>query len=387
MKRIITLLAVLLLVGVNLLAQETNPSRTQFMFRGYGQAGFDYMTSKNDTTANFIGMGISPIFLIKHGDRFLFETEMELELENGELEVALEYADLMYTINNYLMIRAGKFLLPVGTFLERMHPAWINRLSTKPLGLEDDGIAPESDIGVELRGAAPIGGTTINYSLFVTNGPSLRDGSEEPEEAGMLNFENWIDNNNNKFVGGRIGFLPLYNSSMEIGWSFYKGKVGDKNSIYKDVNAFIWAADFSYVKQISAIKGVLDIKGQYNNTKVSDAYYPVAGETRDTTDTYTFNNTSQSYYGQLSYRPSMASSKFLKNLEIVGRYCHVDTPKGAAWEYDRDELAFGLNYWISWRQVVKLSYALKTDNPISTSPEGTAKLNTNAIYLHWAIGF
>jgi hypothetical protein len=387
MKKTILLFIGLLIFGQVILAQDTNPGRTQFMVRGYGHAGLDYLTTPNGSEFSYVGAAFSPIFIFKQGDRFMFETELEFELDKNQLNIGFEYADLMYVINKYVMIRGGKFLLPFGTFMERLHPAWINRLSSKPLGFGHDGIAPASGIGFELRGAVPIGGATINYSLYTTNGPTLKDGSMEPEEAGMLMFENYIDNNNNKAIGGRIGYLPLYNSSMEFGASFYTGKVGDKGSVYEDVKAFLWALDFSFVKQISTIKGVVDIKAQYSQTQVSEAYYPLISESRDSLDTYTFNNLSQAYYAQLSYRPSQSRNDFLKNVELVSRYSQLKTPEGSDWESNINELSFGLNYWVTWRQVVKISYSFINSEGGHDAPEGAGTQKSSALMVHWAVGF
>lgn len=387
MKKSFILLIGFLILGNIIHAQDSKSGRTQFMVRGYGHAGLDYLTTPVDSELSYVGAAFAPIFLFKQGDRFMFESELEFVLEDNKLEINLEYANLMYVVNKYLMIRAGKFLLPFGTFMERLHPAWINRLSSKPLGFGHDGIAPASGIGVELRGAAPIGASTINYSIYSTNGPKLKDGSEEPEEAGMLDFENYVDNNINKFIGGRLGYLPLSNSSMEIGLSYLTGKVGDKGSIYEDVTASLWAADFSYVKQISAVKGVLDIKAQYNQTYVSDAYYSEDEQKRDSADSYTFSNLSQAYYAQLSYRPSMAENKFLKNLEFVTRYSQLNTPEGSDWESNINELSFGLNYWITWRQVIKVNYSFINSEGGHDAEEGAGTQKSNALFVHWAIGF
>jgi len=387
MKRIIIITTCLVLVFNYMAAQDSKLGKTQFMVRGYGHAGLDYFSTEGEVNSSYIGGAFAPIFIFKQGNRFLFEAELEFELEDNELKIGLEYANLMYSINDYLMVRAGKFLLPFGTFMERLHPAWINRLSSKPLGFGHDGIAPSSGVGIELRGAAPIGNTVINYSIYSTNGPRLKDGSIEPEEAGMLNFENYTDNNNNKAIGGRVGYLPLSNSSLEIGASYFTGKAGDKGSQYEDVRASLWSLDLSFVKQISPLKGVLDIKGQYNQTSVSSANYFDIEETRDTSSSYTFNNLSSAYYAQLSYRPSMVENNILKNLEVVTRYSQLKTPEGSGWESDVNELSFGLNYWISWRQVIKLSYSNTNSTGGHDNEDGVGEQKSNALYLHWAIGF
>ncbi len=359
------------------------PSKTQFMLRGYGHTGFEYMDSGDETESTFLGAAFAPIFLYKHSDRLMFEAELEFELEGDELEVGLEYADVMYVLNKNMTVRAGKFLLPFGTFMERLHPAWINRLPNRPLGFGHDGIAPSSGIGVELRGAFDLGGPTFNYSVYATNGPRLKDGAEEPEEAGMLMFQNYEDNNLGKAYGGRLGILPFSDSSTELGFSAYTtSSTGEENSEYEDVGAFLFALDFSFVKQISGLGGVVDVKAQYNNSNVDTATYFELED--DILEEYSFDNQSDSFYGQLSYRPTMASSDFMKKLEFVGRYSDFNAPEGAEWEEKSTQYAFGLNYWLSWRSVVKLSYQT-TETEGGHDSDGIT--NTDGLFVHWAIGF
>lgn len=363
-------------------SQLYKPSKTQFMIRGYGHTGLNFMSAEEEKESSYVGSAFAPIFLFKHSDRLMFEAELEFVLENNELEVGLEYADVMYVLNKNMTVRAGKFLLPFGTFMERLHPAWINRLPTRPLGFGHDGIAPSSGIGVELRGAFDLGGPTLNYSVYSTNGPRLKDGSEEPEEAGLLSFNNYEDNNTSKAFGGRIGILPFADSSTEFGFSAYSTNgVGETDSAYEDIGAFLYSIDFAFIKQIPAIKGFIDIKGQYNNSDVDDATYIETHEDGDEEE-YTFDNKSNSFYTQLSYRPTMASSDFLKKLELVGRYSNLNTPEGAEWEEQSDQYAFGLNYWLTWRSVVKVAYQT-TDSVGGHDGGGT----TNGFFIHWAIGF
>ncbi|UQD57023.1 hypothetical protein [Flavobacterium sp. K5-23] len=367
--------------GDSISVYETyKPSKTQFMIRGYGHTGFNYQTLGDEKESSFVGSAFSPIFLFKHSNKLMFEAELEFELENNSLEIGLEYADVMYIINKYMTVRAGKFLLPFGTFMERLHPAWINRFPTRPLGFGHDGIAPSSGIGVELRGVFDLGGPTINYSVYSTNGPRLKDGSEEPEEAGMLLFQNYEDNNLSKAFGGRLGLLPFADSSTEVGFSAYSTNgTGSTDSEYENVGAFLYALDFSFVKQIPEISGFVDVKAQYNNSKVDKANY-----LNNDSEVYTFDNRSNSFYGQLSYRSTMADSDFLKKLEFVGRYSNFNAPKGAEWEEKSKQFAFGINYWLTWRSLIKLSYQT-TDVNGGHKTAGTTK--TDSVFLHWAIGF
>ncbi len=386
MKKILVLISAIMF-GFQIQAQTYNdfePSKSQFMIRGYGHLGLNSLNTEGEKESSYQGSVFAPIFLFKHSDRLMFEAELEFVLEGNELETGLEYANVMYVLHKNVIVRAGKFLLPFGTFGERLHPSWINRLPTGPLGFGHDGIAPSSGVGVELRGAFEIGKSTLNYAVYSTNGPRLKDGSVEPEEAGMLLFRNFEDNNLSKAYGGRIGFLPFSDSSTEIGVSTYSTNgTGQQGSAYEDVGAFLYALDFSYIKQIPALSGIIDVKSQYNNSSLDKATYSELDE-NGIEEEYTFDNNSNSFYAQLSYRPTMADSDFVKKLEIVGRYSSFNTPEDSEWEEQSTQYAFGLNYWISWRSLIKLSY--QTTNRVG-GHGSTGETTTNGLFVHWAIGF
>lgn len=386
MKKLIILITVVVF-GSQVNGQTYNtfePSKTQFMIRGYGHTGLNSMSDGDEKESSYVGSAFAPIFLFKHSDKLMFEAELEFGLENNELEIGLEYADVMYVLNKNMTVRAGKFLLPFGTFMERLHPAWINRLPTRPLGFGHDGIAPASGIGVELRGAFDLGGPTLNYSVYSTNGPRLNDGSEEPDEAGLLMFQNFEDNNLSKAIGGRLGLLPFADSSTEIGFSAYSTTgSGEEDSEYEDVGAFLYALDFAFIKQIPAISGFVDIKAQYNSSNVDTATFIETHEDGDQ-EAYSFDNQSNSFYTQLSYRPTMADSDFMKKLEFVGRYSNFNAPEGAEWEEKSTQYACGMNYWLTWRSVIKISYqTTETEG----GHDGDGITNTEGFFVHWAIGF
>ncbi|MDG2431129.1 hypothetical protein [Flavobacterium sp.] len=373
------------LVEVALLKKGYKPSKTQFMIRGYGHTGLESVKTNGEKASTYNGGTFAPIFLFKHSDKLMFESELEFQITGGSLDVGLEYADVMYVLNKYMTVRAGKFLLPFGTFMERLHPAWINKMSTKPLGFGHDGIAPSTGVGVELRGAFNIGSSTLNYAVYNTNGPGLKTPTgEEPLEAGMLTFENLKDNNNSRAFGGRIGFLPFDDSSTEIGASYYTtSKVGDRGSIYENLGANLYAFDFSFVKQLPVIIGIIDVKAQYNNSTVDNMTYRVE-ETPGVVENLTFNNNSYSYYAQLSYRPTMLENSFFSKLELVNRISKLKTPIGSGWQTEKKEYSIGLNYWISWRSLIKLNYQTITG---TGGHDVIGDYNQNGLYLHWAIGF
>lgn len=363
--------------------------KTHFMMRGFGQFGLQ--ASSEDVS--FAMTSFNPILLWRHGDHFLFESELEMEYMSNQFEINLGYADASYIISKGLIVRVGKFLLPFGTFTEKFHPSWVNKFSSAPLGFGHDGIAPSADIGAEIRGGLQLGKSKLNYSLYLVNGPGIKDGKEEPEEAGMLSFANSTDNNKNKAIGGRIGYLPLSSSSLEIGASGYYAMPGSEYSPfegdslnedinYNDVTALLAAFDLSYVKIISPLKGIIDVKGQYNLSNVSNANYFNAEDT----SRYTFTNKSSSYYAQLAFRPALADNKILKNMELVGRYSVYNTPQGSLWENNQSQIDVGLNYWFNWRTVLKMSYQIKEGVMGEKEMSGMGNMSSNTFFVHLAFG-
>ena len=389
----------------------TKPGTTNFLLRGYSHAGFQSV----DGNSSFVSGQYAPILMWKQGDRILYESELEVEFEGDGVQFSLEYANISYILNDYAVFRIGYFLTPFGAFNDRIHPAWINKLSTAPLGMGHDPVGPTNEFGAELRGAADLGNSKFNYAVYISNGAILavhdEDSTTAPEVSLTgLNFE---DNNNEKAIGGRFGFLPFSNSTLELGVSTqYTSNIANSDYEFGSIGMLNYAFDLSYVKNsIQAVKGNIDVKAQWNQSNI-DEFEVVLPDG----DQLIFNQKSSAYYAQLAYRPSLVSSPLLSNLEFVGRYSGLDLP-GAPVEHgdeegagqllmsnnnflskslftpdvvgggdapeevhnegDRTQIAFGVNYWTSWRSVIKLTYQI-TDNG-----EGTV----SGFYLHYALGF
>ncbi|MCF6184455.1 MAG: hypothetical protein L3J56_07495 [Bacteroidales bacterium] len=366
---------------IDSLKELSKPGKSKFLLRGYSHSGLE-ITEEN---TSFVGGSFNPIFIYKQSDRLMFESELEFELEDRNLNIGLEYANISYLLTKSLTVRFGKILLPFGIFVDRMHPAWVDKFSSKPLGVGHGGILPGSDIGIELRGASYLGSSKINYSLYVMNGPRLNEGDEEPDEAGQLHYDNFPDNNKNKAIGGRLGFLPLSNSSLEIGFSGMYGKVGSGNSQYADVASKLYAIDISYIQNLPFMQSVLDIKTQYSGVITDNADYRDYDNLVNPDAMYTFTNQNSTTFAQIAIRPAMVNNKILRSFEIAGRYSDLLTPEGSKWASNLNQWEFSLNYWLNWRTVFKLSY--RTTEGEVEYDEGTDSPVGKAFLFHWAIGF
>jgi hypothetical protein len=118
-----------------------------------------------------------------------------------------------------LIIRGGYLVLPFGAYNKRLAAGWINKLATDPIGVDG-----ATDYGVEAEGGFQAGSMKWNYDVAISNGMKLLpDGSLQT--AGIT------DNNRNRTITGRIGWLPFSNSSLELGASVMTGKVGDADLI------------------------------------------------------------------------------------------------------------------------------------------------------------
>src|SRR6266540_6976023 len=320
----------------------------KFLLSGDAYMGLRYSPSLGTTKESFTftNMGVNPVFLWKFRDNLLFEGEVEFQNRNphpngyavGEgLEVELEYCNIAYIVNDYLIIRAGTFFSTMGVFEDWHHQRITNKMISRPLGIGLGGLESGTDLGFNIRGAIPLGTAKLNYSVDFTSGPRLLL-DEDPEEgthAGQLEWEGITDNNLNKAIGARIGILPFSNSSLEIGVSAQHSKIGDYKSAYQNIAVNYTGADLCYNKDIYAIKGTIVFRSQYANQKIDNVSYAIPGDT--TGNKYTFNNKATAYFGQLSYRPTQTTNKFLRKVELAARYGVLDNPKGSKWGADKKQ--------------------------------------------------
>ena len=312
------------------------------------------MVSTKVPTTNSLGdvshFEFSPMFLWRHSDNIM--VEFEPSFNNGGLGV--NWACITYFAYPGIMIRAGYLVLPFGTYNKRLAAGWICKLPTDPISITSSPVG--SDWGIELQGGRQVGKMKISYDVALTNGFTLSaaDGSISNPDV------NSVDNNLGKTVTGRFGWLPLSNSSLEIGASGLWGKAGDANTQYKNVSTAMGALDFQWVYAKKPVS--INIKAEADLQYVTNASYANPAPQTAFDSTY---------------------------LELAVRYSEYQAPKGSAFESRQRQISAGVCYWINWRTVFKVGY----ENLITTNPDNTEigitnlKNVQNILYAQFSVQF
>ena len=310
-----------------------------------GYANVDAIAGSDRQEDGFTAARFAPIFHFQFSDRVLFEGELEIETNaDGETEIATEYATIDLILNDYMALVAGKFLSPIGQFRQNIHPSWINKLPTAPVGFGHGGAAPLSDLGVQLRGGIPLSGSMrANYALFTSNGPTLV--VDEGDGEVKLEAEAASSNADGNFVyGGRVGFLPV--PALELGLSGALGKIGvagghdvsDLAAGEPDRDYTVLGADAVYNLD------TLQLRGEFiQQTVGSEANSAVAGGAVTEELEYT------AWYAQAAYR--VPDTKW----EGVARIGDLDTPDADA---NRSQWSVGVNYLFANHVIIKAAYTV-----------------------------
>lgn len=328
-------------------------SGSRLLIAGYADAGMTISDKESVGGINFIAGRFNPALFFQYGDWLLFESEAEIEIaETGETGFTLEYSQLDLLLHDNATLVIGKFLSPVGQFQERLHPSWINRLADAPAGFGHGGVQPGAEAGVQLRGGVPLGRSRLNYALAVGNGPRL-------DPMGEVMTEGFgRDDNRNKAISGRIGFLPL--PYVELGASFLRAKVegatgeageiesgglaiasgveGANGPVLPAVRYSLWGVDGAYTR------GPWDVRFEYLRG-VRNAI-PIEDEEMESLPRLR----KEAWYGQIAYRLSgLTQHRILQNFEPAIRYgrYQVRGLDKLAEETAERRLDFGLNYWFA----------------------------------------
>ena len=328
--------------------------KSKFIVSGYMDWTYSWQKGKAGTFDLF---HFNPIFLFQLEDKLL--ARAEIEYEHGGGEIALEYAQLDFFLNDYVTISGGKFLIPFGVFNQKLHPSWISKVPGRPLA--NDQVVPVgwSEAGVMASGGVSISGySKINYALYLVNGlegaegDNIRDLRKEGDDRDVLN--------NNKAVGGRLGIVPI--KEIEIGASAYTGKYDDVEFPKRSLNLYGVDAEFHY-------KDYLELRGEFNQVdqEITDLSAP---------DSVGFL-VKRGYYAQAALKLSPLAVTALNPVEVAIRFSGQNFPGEAS---DKWEVSPGVNYYVTNTGIIRLFYRFNLE-------KDAYKVKNNQIILQYAMGF
>ena len=297
--------------------------------------------------------GMAPVILWKPMSNLVFESSFDLGVDTApdatsSTSIDLTIADAAILVTDWLTVGGGVFVTPFGVYHNHFDPPWINKFADDPLAFSDGGIAPGSSLGLYARGAQLIGNSKVVYDLYVINGPNLI--TTDNTAAGSLAFDNFSDLNNDKSVGGRLGFIPVPN--MELGYSALFGSVQPTG--FTNAHAFLQAFDLNYRPDLVALGGVLDFRTEWVWSNVSRVTFDPNGALGF--GPLRFNNYRDGGYVQLCFRPVHATNDIVRNFELCARWDMLRSPRNAPGGGTEQRYTIGIDYWLNPQAVLKLDY-------------------------------
>jgi len=247
----------------NLSSEILAKKESKLEFGGYGQVDFSKQLLENratnaslDVSRVILGMGYS------FSSKTSFFSEVEYEHVK---ELYVEQAFINHSFNDFLNLRAGLILIPMGIINEYHEPTTFNGVNRPTV---DNIIVPTTwrEIGIGLTGRFQ--GPGIKYQAYLVNGFSGYDGTK-----GLINGEKFLRDGRQKGAKSimtspdlsvKIDYYGI--SGLKIGISGYFGKT--ESALYKNLDLSNVA---SVARADSSILGVsmagLDVR--YNRSGLS----------------------------------------------------------------------------------------------------------------------
>src|SRR5947208_295740 len=234
---------------------------------GYGEV--HYTNATGPATPGAVNFARFVAYLAHtFSDRIALRSEVELEdakVEGGKAggEVGLEQAYLDYRLTDWLTLRTGLVLVPVGIINETHEPPTFHGVNRPAV---DHDLLPTTwrEIGVGAVGAVP-GVTGVSYRVYLVNGlradgfsagEGIREGRQEGRQASFANPS----------VTGRLEWAR---PGLKIGGSFWYGGTADTNTA---VGSGTFGAPVALVSADARFEaGPFALRAVVANISVSDA--------------------------------------------------------------------------------------------------------------------
>ncbi len=174
-------------------------SRISERWRALGEVRFTYLPNGAQT--------IGPDGSLEYGDTTVADyTDMGRDTRLGGIKIERVWLEL--NANQYLNVRVGQWLTPYGIWhVDHGSPVIVT--TQRPFAIGEQ-LFPERQTGLQLRGQAYLGASTLEYVATMSNG---RGASDE-----------YRDLDGNKALGGRIAFRSQPCGELTIGASVYTGR-------------------------------------------------------------------------------------------------------------------------------------------------------------------
>ncbi len=373
------LLGIFIISSIMVIAQENNSivryentadkllkNNKGFTIGGYGQ--LDYNQPISSTTINNGTLDVHRLVMLfgyNFNERLKFVSEIEYEHVK---EVFVEQAFLQYKLNNYINLRGGLMLIPMGIINEYHEPPTFNGVE-RPM--VDKYIAPTTwrELGLGISGN--IIEASLKYQLYVVNGFNGYDGSA------TLNGKNGLRKGRQKGADSYIsspnftGKVEYYGiRGLNIGLSGYLGKtqstaydklernddIAIKSADSTVVGVSMVGLDLRYQLKGLALRGQLiysslDNTTAYNQKLSSDLGSEMIG-----------------YYVEVAYDVFSLTDKFKSQLIPFVRYEVYDTHSKVEDNIVKNDAYYntfitaGISWKITPKVVVKSDYQFYKSN-------------------------
>jgi hypothetical protein len=251
------------------LSPQFGDTRTKPFLRRFGRntylggyMDFEYRREEGGKKG-FSQKRLIPFIYADISDRVKFSTEIEFEYggpqnnkKNGEVKI--EFATIDFLINDWINLRSGIILSPLGKY-NLVHDSPLQDLVDRPL--VNRRIIPTtlSESGAGLFGTFyPTELSKLDYEIYAVNGFEglTADGKSSFSTSGGIRGgrgSQKADFNGDPSVVGRLGFSPFL--GLDFGGSFHTGAYDERN----DNNLTIVAFDTAYQR------GPFEIVGEFAN--------------------------------------------------------------------------------------------------------------------------
>lgn len=329
-----------------------------------GYAQIDYNQPLNSDLYNNGNLDVHRLVLLfgyKFNSRTQFITEIEVEHVK---EIYVEQAFIDYRINNFMNLRAGLMLIPMGIVNEYHEPPTFNGVERPLL---DKYIVPTTwrELGIGLTGNVP--NTNLRYQAYIVNGfasyngSSTLRGSDALRKGRQKGAESFVSSPNLAAKVEYYGFRGL-----NLGLSGYFGNT--QSTMYDGIeknNADAVAQADSTVVGITMVgldarynmKGVM-VRGQLNYANISNTeQYNFASNPDEKVNN--LGSTLFGYYIEASYNVFQSAQNIKTQLIPFVRYSEVDTHHTVASEiekndaYHRTIISAGLGWKVSPGAILK----------------------------------